>query len=94
MRLSNGFKNPLSEDILAGRLIRFDELLWIVVVNVNNSTLRTAIFNRRMLICIFTGLASGMPPYVLFQLVPAWLTDGGVSLSEIGLFSLVGIPYT
>jgi PAT family beta-lactamase induction signal transducer AmpG len=47
-----------------------------------------------MLICIFTGLASGMPLYVLFQLVPAWLSEGGVSLAEIGLFSLVGIPYT
>lgn len=35
-----------------------------------------------------------MPLYVLFQLVPAWLSDGGVSLTEIGLFSLVGIPYT
>lgn len=55
---------------------------------------RTAILNRRMLICIFTGLASGMPLYVLFQLVPAWLSEGGVSLTEIGLFSLVGIPYT
>ena len=47
-----------------------------------------------MLICIFTGFASGMPLYVLFQLVPAWLKDGGVSLTEIGLFALVGIPYT
>ena len=53
-----------------------------------------AIFNRRMLICIFTGFASGMPLYVLFQLVPAWLRDGGVSLTDIGLFALVGIPYT
>lgn len=35
-----------------------------------------------------------MPLYVLFQLVPAWLSKGGVSLTEIGLFSLVGIPYT
>lgn len=35
-----------------------------------------------------------MPLYVLFQLVPVWLTKGGVSLTEIGLFSLVGIPYT
>ncbi len=35
-----------------------------------------------------------MPLYVLFQLVPAWLHDGGVSLTEIGLFALVGIPYT
>jgi PAT family beta-lactamase induction signal transducer AmpG len=47
-----------------------------------------------MLICVFTGLASGMPLYVLFQLVPVWLSEGGVSLTEIGLFSLVGIPYT
>jgi len=47
-----------------------------------------------MLICIFTGFASGMPLYVLFQLVPAWLREGGVSLTEIGLFALVGIPYT
>ena len=47
-----------------------------------------------MLICVFTGFASGMPLYVLFQLVPAWLRDSGVSLAEIGLFALVGIPYT
>ena len=53
-----------------------------------------AIFNRRMLTCVFTGLASGMPLYVLFQLVPAWLRDEGVSLTDIGLFALVGIPYT
>tara|TARA_R110002124_G_scaffold76782_1_gene205766 strand:+ start:7536 stop:8792 length:1257 start_codon:yes stop_codon:yes gene_type:complete len=55
---------------------------------------RAAVFNQRMLICVFTGLASGMPLYVLFQLVPVWLSEGGVSLVEIGLFSLVGIPYT
>ena len=52
------------------------------------------VLNRRMLICIFTGFASGMPLYVLIQLVPAWLREGGVSLAEIGLFSLVGMPYT
>ncbi|MFT4824933.1 MAG: PAT family beta-lactamase induction signal transducer AmpG [Halioglobus sp.] len=47
-----------------------------------------------MLICVFTGFASGMPLYVLFQLVPAWLSKGGVSIADIGLFALVGIPYT
>jgi PAT family beta-lactamase induction signal transducer AmpG len=55
---------------------------------------REAILNRRMLICVFTGLASGMPLYLLIQLVPAWLRDSGVSLRDIGLFALVGIPYT
>ena len=34
-----------------------------------------------------------MPLYLLIQLVPAWLRDSGVSLAEIGLFSLVGLPY-
>jgi PAT family beta-lactamase induction signal transducer AmpG len=53
-----------------------------------------SVFNRRILICVFTGFASGMPLYVLLQLVPAWLRDEGVSLAEIGLFALVGIPYT
>ena len=41
-----------------------------------------------------TGLASGMPLYLLIQLVPAWLRSADVSLAEIGLFSLVGLPYT
>ena len=56
--------------------------------------LLAAVFNRRMLICVFTGFCSGLPLYILFQLVPAWLQDRGVSLAEIGLFALVGIPYT
>ena len=33
-------------------------------------TFREAILNRRMLICVFTGFTSGLPLYVLFQLVP------------------------
>ena len=55
--------------------------------------LRQSILNRRMLICIFTGFASGMPLYVLISLVPAWLRTEGVGLKEIGLFSLIGLPY-
>jgi len=55
---------------------------------------RDAIFNRRMLICVFTGFASGLPLYVLIQLVPAWLRVEGVSLAAIGFFALVTFPYT
>ena len=51
------------------------------------------VLNRRVLICIFTGFASGMPLYLLIQLIPAWLRSSDVSLVEIGLFSLVGLPY-
>jgi len=46
-----------------------------------------------MLICIFTGFSSGLPLFILYQLVPGWLRSEGVSLTEIGLFSLIGIPY-
>ncbi len=53
-----------------------------------------SVLNRRMLICIFTGFASGMPLYVLIQLVPAWLKDEGVGLAEIGFFALIQLPYT
>jgi PAT family beta-lactamase induction signal transducer AmpG len=52
------------------------------------------LFSRRMLICIFIGFTSGMPLYVLIQLVPAWLRSNGVDLATIGLFSLVALPYT
>ncbi len=47
-----------------------------------------------MLICIFLGFASGMPLYVLFHLVPAWLRSHEVDLATIGLFALVSLPYT
>ena len=52
------------------------------------------LFSRRMLVCIFIGFTSGLPLYVLIQLVPAWLRSNGVDLATIGLFSLVSLPYT
>ena len=57
-------------------------------------TFREAILNRRMLICVFTGFTSGLPLYLLIQLVPAWLRAEGVGLAEIGFFALIGFPYT
>jgi len=47
-----------------------------------------------MLVCIFIGFSSGMPLYVLIQLVPAWLRSNEVDLATIGLFALVSLPYT
>lgn len=55
---------------------------------------KAILFNRRMLVCIFIGFSSGMPLYVLIQLVPAWLRSNGIDLATIGLFSLVSLPYT
>jgi PAT family beta-lactamase induction signal transducer AmpG len=47
-----------------------------------------------MLICVFTGFASGLPLYLLFNLVPAWLRSEHVDLKTIGLFALIQFPYT
>ena len=54
----------------------------------------TPFLHRRLLICLFTGFASGLPLFIIIQLVPAWLRSEGVGLKEIGFFALVGIPYT
>jgi len=52
------------------------------------------LFNRKMLACVFLGFTSGMPLYVLISLVPAWLRSNHVDLATIGLFALIGLPYT
>jgi PAT family beta-lactamase induction signal transducer AmpG len=56
--------------------------------------LKQAIFNRRMLICIFTGFSSGLPLFILINLVPAWLRSEQVDLKAIGLFALIQMPFT
>jgi PAT family beta-lactamase induction signal transducer AmpG len=52
------------------------------------------LFTRRMLICVFTGFSSGLPLYLLLNLVPAWLKTEQIDLKAIGLLSLVQFPYT
>lgn len=53
-----------------------------------------ALLTRRMLICVLTGFASGLPLYLLLNLVPAWLRTEGINLKTIGLFALIQFPYT
>lgn len=56
--------------------------------------LLTPLLTRKMLICIFTGFASGLPLYLLVNLLPAWLRSEGVDLTTIGFFALIQFPYT
>ena len=53
-----------------------------------------ALLTRRMLICVFTGFSSGLPLYLLLNLLPAWLRTEGINLKVIGAFALIQIPYT
>lgn len=57
-------------------------------------SLKEALFNRRMLICVFTGFSSGLPLYILISLLPAWLKSEGVNIKAIGLFALIQLPFT
>lgn len=52
------------------------------------------LLTRKMLICVLTGFSSGLPLYLLLNLVPAWLRSEGVDLKTIGFFALIQFPYT
>jgi len=51
------------------------------------------LLSPRLLICVLQGFSSGLPLYLLVQLVPGWLRREGVDLSTIGLFALATLPY-
>ena len=46
-----------------------------------------------MLICVATGFSSGLPLYLLIQLVPVWLRLDGVSLTTIGVLNAIQYLY-
>jgi MFS transporter, PAT family, beta-lactamase induction signal transducer AmpG len=52
------------------------------------------LLSTRLLLCVLLGFSSGLPLYVLIQLVPGWLRSEGVDLTTIGLLSLATLPYT
>ena len=52
------------------------------------------LLTRKMLICVFTGFSSGLPLYLLLNLLPAWMRSEGVDLKTIGFFALIQFPYT
>jgi MFS transporter, PAT family, beta-lactamase induction signal transducer AmpG len=59
----------------------------------SEESFRNRVLNRRIVICAFTGFASGLPFFFLIQLLPGWLRSEGVDLKQIGLLALVQLPY-
>src|SRR6202035_2565544 len=43
---------------------------------------------------LFLGFSAGLPVYLVFQTLSAWLRKSGVPLSAIGMLSWVGIIYS
>jgi PAT family beta-lactamase induction signal transducer AmpG len=48
----------------------------------------------RLLLCVALGFASGLPLKLALSIVGLWLATEGLDIQTIGLFSLVGAPYT
>ncbi len=53
-----------------------------------------ALLNRRLIVMLPLGFASGLPLALTSGTLQAWLTVEGVDLKTIGIFTLVGLPYT
>jgi PAT family beta-lactamase induction signal transducer AmpG len=49
---------------------------------------------RRVLIVLFLGFSSGLPLALSGSTLLRWVAEAGVDLRTIGLFALVGTPYT
>lgn len=50
--------------------------------------------DRRVLAILFLGFSSGLPLALTFGTLSVWLTEAGVDKTTIGLFALMGVPYT
>ena len=50
--------------------------------------------DRRVLAILFLGFSSGLPLTLTFGTLSIWLVEEGVSKTAIGIFALVGAPYT
>ncbi|MBF0258335.1 MAG: AmpG family muropeptide MFS transporter [Desulfamplus sp.] len=52
------------------------------------------IFSRKMIVALIMGFSCGVPLLLTISVLQAWMKKEGVDLTMIGIFSLVGIPYT
>ena len=49
---------------------------------------------KKIIISMIMGFVAGLPLLLTITLLQAWLTDVNVSKSTIGLFALIGLPYS
>src|SRR5277367_5082007 len=54
----------------------------------------TVYLQRRVLIVLLLGFSSGLPLALSGSTLLVWMRESGVDLGTIGLFALVGTPYT
>lgn len=52
------------------------------------------LLQKNMLIVFLMGFGSGVPLLLTSRTLQAWMTDVGVDLKTVGIFSLASLPYT
>ena len=60
---------------------------------IRQNTLKV-VFSRRMLVAFLMGFSGGLPLLLTMGVLQAWMKEGGVDLTWIGMITLVQIPYT
>ncbi len=53
-----------------------------------------SLLTGRMLLAFVMGFAGGLPLLLTGSLLQAWMVEANIDLATIGLFALVGLPYT
>ena len=67
-------------------------MIYNVLIKIKNSI--NPYLEKKILVSLIMGFVSGVPLLLTITLLQAWLTDEGISKSTIGLFALVGLPYS
>ncbi len=52
------------------------------------------IFSKRLISILFFGISSGLPLLLIGSTLKAWMKELNVDLGTIGIFAIVGLPYT
>jgi PAT family beta-lactamase induction signal transducer AmpG len=61
---------------------------------VKKHNLLKQLFQKNMLVVFLMGFGSGVPLLLTSRTLQAWMTDVGVDLKTVGIFSLATLPYT
>jgi MFS transporter, PAT family, beta-lactamase induction signal transducer AmpG len=57
-------------------------------------SLREVLTSPRVWLLVALGFSSGLPLFLVGNTLSAWMTDEGITLTTIGVFTLVAMPYS
>ncbi|MBF0573848.1 MAG: AmpG family muropeptide MFS transporter [Desulfamplus sp.] len=58
------------------------------------SKILSGVLSKKMVIALIMGFSCGVPLLLTISVLQAWMKQEGIDLGTIGIFSLVGLPYT